>query len=85
MQLGRKDLRGVGASHYVASQRRRGGCGGRGRVSQRRQGDVTGRLAPRRAILAVELRREAVQGAGPHMVRGCWGVGGARRGGAALR
>lgn len=54
--------------------------GGRG-VRKRGEGNVTGRLATGRAILTVEFRGEAVQGAGPHVLRRCggvWGTGGWR-------
>ena len=45
-------------------------------MGQRGQGDVAGRLAAGRAVLAVQLGGEAVQGAGPHVLRGGRGVGG---------
>lgn len=46
-------------------------------MGQRREGDVTGRLAACRAVLAMEFRGEAVQGAGPHVLRRSGGVGSA--------
>lgn len=84
MQLGGEDLCGVGAPHCVTSEG--GGRGGRrgGCVSQGRQGDVAGRFAACRSVLTVQFRGQAVQGAGPHVVSGRWGVGGAGGGGAAL-
>lgn len=48
-------------------------CGGRG-VCKRGEGNVTSRLATGRTILAVEFRGEAMQGAGPHVLRWCGGV-----------
>lgn len=84
MQLGGKHLCGVGAPHRVASERRRRGRGRGGGVSQGGQRDVAGRFAARRAVLAVKFGRQAVQGAGPHVVRGCWGVWGTGCWGAAL-
>lgn len=81
MELGREGLGGVGAPHSVARQGWRRRLGGRGCVGQRGQGDVTSRLTTGRTILAVELRGEAVQGAGPHMLRGSgrvWSAGGWR-------
>lgn len=77
MQLDRKHLRGVGAPDRVAGQRRRRGSGRRGGVSQGGQRDVASRFTARRAILTVKFGREAMQGAWPHVVRGCWGVRGA--------
>jgi len=74
VELDGKGLGGVAAPHGVAGQRRgRGLCGG-GRVGERGQGYVARRLAACRAILVVELRGEAVQGAGPHVLRGNGGV-----------
>lgn len=71
MQLGRKHLRCVGAPYCVTSERWwRGGGRGRG-VGQGGQWDVAGRFAASRAVLAVKFGRQAVQGAGPHVVRGC--------------
>lgn len=84
MQLGRKHLCGVGAPHRVTSERWRRGGGRGGGVSQGGQRDVAGRFAARGAVLAVEFRRQAVQGAGPHVMRGCWGVRGTGCWGAAL-
>lgn len=84
MQLGGKHLCGVRAPDCVPSERRRRGGGRRGSVSQGGQGDVAGRFAACRAVLAVQFGRQAVQGAGPHVVGGCWGVGGAGCWGAAL-
>lgn len=46
-------------------------------MRQRREGDVTGGFAARRAVLAMEFWREAVQGAGPHVLRRSGGVGSA--------
>lgn len=83
MQLGGKYLRGVGATNCVARERWRRGGGRGGGVSQGGQRDVAGRFAARRAVLAVEFGRQAVQGAGPHVVRGGRGVRGAGRWGAA--
>lgn len=77
MQLGGKHLCGVGAPDCVAAQRWRGGGGRGGGVSEGGQRDVAGRFAASRAVLAVKFRRQSVQGAGPHVVRGCWGVRGA--------
>lgn len=74
MELGGEGLGGVGAPHGVARQRWRRGLGRGGRVGQRGQGDVTSRLTTGRAILTVEFRGEAVQGAGPHVLRGSGGV-----------
>lgn len=59
-------------------------------MSQWGQRDITSRLTTGRAILAVELRGEAVQGAGPHVLRwsgGVWGAGGwgAALGGSTLK
>lgn len=85
MQLGGKHLCGVGASYRVASERRRRGCSWGGSVSQRGQRNVAGRFAACRAVLAMKFGRQAMQGAGPHVVRGCWGVRGAGCWGAALR
>ena len=85
MQLSRKHLGGVGASYRVARERRRRGGGwGRG-VSQRGQWDVACRFAACRAVLAVKFGGQAMQGAGPHMMRGCWRVGSAGCWRAALR
>lgn len=84
MELGGEHLGGVGAPYRVAAERRRGGGGRGGSVSQRGQRDVAGGFATRRAVLAVEFGRQAVQGAGPHVVRGCRGVRGAGCRGAAL-
>lgn len=71
MQLGRKHLCGVGAPYRVTSERWRRG-GGRGWcVSQGGQWDVAGRFAASRAVLAVKFGRQAMQGAGPHVVGGC--------------
>lgn len=84
MQLGGKHLCGVGAPDCVTGERWRRGGGGGGSVSQRGQGDVAGRLAACRAVLTVQFRRQAVQRAGPHVVGGCRGVGGAGCRGAAL-
>lgn len=39
------------------------------------KGDVTSRLTSGRAVLAVEFRGEAMQGAGPHVLRRCRRVG----------
>lgn len=39
------------------------------------EGDVTSRLTSGRAVLAVEFRGEAMQGAGPHVLRRCRRVG----------
>lgn len=61
MQLGRKHLCGVGAPYRVASERWRRGGGRGGGVSQGGQGDVAGRFAARRAVLAVKFGRQAVQ------------------------
>ena len=50
-------------------------------MGERGQGDVTCRFTTGRAILAVEFRGEAVQGAGPHVLRGSgrvWSAGGWR-------
>lgn len=38
------------------------------------EGNVTGRLTTSRAILAVQFWGEAMQGAGPHVLRRCGGV-----------
>lgn len=84
MQLGRKHLCGVGAPNRVASERWRRGGGRGGGVSQGGQRDVAGRFTACRAVLAVKFGREAVQGAGPHVMRGCWGVWGTGCWGAAL-
>lgn len=84
MQLDRKHLCGVGAPYRVARERWRRGCGRGGGVSQGGQRDVACRFAACRAVLAVKFGRQAVQGAGPHVVRGCWGVRGAGCRGAAL-
>lgn len=46
-------------------------------MSQGGQRDVASRFTACRAILTVKFGREAMQGAWPHVVRGCWGVGGA--------
>lgn len=46
-------------------------------MCQRREGDVASRFAACRAVLAVEFWREAVQGAGPHVLRRSGGVGSA--------
>lgn len=46
-------------------------------MRQRREGDVTGRFAACGAVLAVELWGEAMQGAGPHVLRWSRGVGSA--------
>lgn len=43
-------------------------------MGQRGQGDVTSRLTTGRSILTVEFRGEAVQRAGPHVLRGSGGV-----------
>lgn len=69
MQLGGKYLRGVGATNCVARERWRRGGGRGGGVSQGGQRDVAGRFAARRAVLAVEFGRQAVQGAGPHVFK----------------
>lgn len=84
MQLGRKCLCGVRAPDCVTSEGWRRGGGGGGSVSQGGQGDVAGRFAACRAVLSVQFGRQAVQRAGPHVVGGCWGVGGAGCWGAAL-
>ena len=81
MELHGKGLGGVGAPHRVARQRWRRRLGRRGGVGERGQGDVTCRLTTGRAILPVEFGGEAVQGAGPHVLRGSggvWGAGGWR-------
>lgn len=78
-------------SQSVVGQRRRGALrraalrGGRGRAGQRRERDVAGRFAPRRAVLALEFGCEAVQRAGPDVSRAGGGVGDAGAGRAALR
>lgn len=77
MQLCRKHLGGVGAPHRVARKRRRGRGGGGWGVSQRGEWDVTSGFAACRAVLAVEFGGQAMQGAGPHVVGGRWGVGSA--------
>lgn len=77
MQLGGKHLCGIGAPYSVATERRGRGGGWGGGVSQGGQRDVAGRFAARRAVLAVKFGGQAMQRAGPHVVRGCWGVRGA--------
>lgn len=91
MELHRERLTHRGVSQSVAGQRggralRRAAlrCG-RGCASQRGEGDVAGRFASGRAVLALELRGEAVQGTGPDVAgarRGVWDAGAGR---AALR
>lgn len=68
MEFDRKRLCSVGAAYGVARQRWRRGLSRGWCVRQRRQGDVTGRLAACRSILAVQLRGEAMQGAWPHVL-----------------
>lgn len=84
MQLGGKGLGGVGAPHRVPGEGRRGGGGGGRGVGERGEWDVAGRFAACGAVLSVKFGGQAVQRAGPHVVRLSRGVGGARCRGAAL-
>lgn len=43
-------------------------------MGKRGQGNVAGRLTTGRAILAVEFWGEAMEGAGPHVLRGSRGI-----------
>ena len=91
MELHRERLTHCRLSQSVAGQRggralRRAALrGGGGCAGQGGEGDVPGRLASGRAVLALELRGEAVQRAGPDVAgarRGVWDAGAGR---AALR
>lgn len=74
MELDGKGLCCVGAPYGVTRQRWRGGLGWGRCVGQGGQRDVASRFASGRAILAMKFRGEAVQRAGPHVLRGRGGV-----------
>lgn len=74
MELDRERLGGVGTPHSVTGHGWWGGLGRGGCVGQWGEGDVTSRFTTGRAILAVEFWGEAMEGAGPHVLRWCRGV-----------